>query len=143
MEGKNKMQTAKPLKSDSYNLGVMAGRPPIKDAPLFGQRLAAARKSRGWSQTMLAEKLDTNQKVIDYYERRAVNPSLAFIRKAAKVLEVSTVDLVGNESNNSKSRPGPPPALALRFERIRQLPRKEQDFVIRFLDTVLERAGRS
>jgi len=137
------MQTVKFLKTDSYNQGVMAGRPPIKDAPLFGQRLAAARKSRGWSQTKLAEKLDTNQKVIDYYERRAVNPSLAFIQRAAKVLEVSTVALVGNESNNARSRPGPPPALALRFDQIRQLPRKEQDFVIRFLDTVLERAGRS
>ena len=137
------MHTAKLLKTDSYNLGVMAGRPPIKDAPIFGQRLAAARKNRGWSQTKLAEKLGTNQKVIDYYERRAANPSLAFIQKAAKVLGVSTVALVGNESNNPKSKPGPPPALALRFERIRQLPRKEQDFVIRFLDTVLERAGRS
>ena len=143
MEGKNKMQTAKLLKTDPYNLGVMAGRPPIKDAPIFGQRLAAMRKSRGWSQTKLAEKLGTNQKVIDYYERRAENPSLAFIQKAAKVLEVSTVDLVGNESNNPKSKPGPPPALASRFERIRRLPRKEQDFVIRFLDTVLDRAGRS
>ena len=143
MEGKNKMQTAKFVKTDSYNPGVMAGRPPIKDAPLFGQRLATMRKSRGWSQTKLAEKLGTNQKVIDYYERRAANPSLAFIQKAAKVLEVSTVDLVGNESNNPKTKPGPPPALALRFEQIRRLPRKEQEFVIRFLDTVLERAGRS
>jgi transcriptional regulator with XRE-family HTH domain len=143
LEGKKKMQTAKLLKIESYNMGAMAGRPPIKDAPIFGQRLAAMRKSRGWSQIKLAEKLGTNQKVIDYYERRAANPSLAFIQKAAKVLEVSTVDLVGNESNNPKSKPGPPPALALRFERIRQLPRKEQDFVIRFLDTVLERAGRS
>jgi transcriptional regulator with XRE-family HTH domain len=143
MEGKNKMQIPKPVQTDSYNQDVMAGRPPIKDAPIFGQRLAAVRKSRGWSQIKLAEKLGTNQKVIDYYERRAVNPSLAFIQKAAKVLEVSTVDLVGNESNNPKSKPGPPPALALRFERVRQLPRKEQDFVIRFLDTVLERAGRS
>lgn len=137
------MQTAKLLKTDSYNQHVMAGRPPIKDAPIFGQRLAAARKSRGWSQTKLAEKLDTNQKVIDYYERRAVNPSLAFIQRAAKMLEVSTVDLVGSESNNARGKPGPPPALALRFERIRQLPRKEQEFVIRFLDTVLERAGRA
>jgi len=136
------MQTAKFLKTDSYNLGAMAGRPPIKDAPLFGQRLAAARKSRGWSQTKLAEKLDTNQKVIDYYERRAANPSLVFIQRAAKVLEVSTVELVGNESNKARSRPGPPPALALRFEQIRKLPRKEQDFIIRFLDTVLEKTGR-
>jgi transcriptional regulator with XRE-family HTH domain len=137
------MQTERISQDPPYNQGVMAGRPPTKDAPMFGQRLAAARKGRGWSQTLLAEKLGTNQKVIDYYERRAANPSLAFIQKAAKVLEVSTVELVGSESNNPKNKPGPPPALALRFERIRQLPRKEQDFVIRFLDTVLERAGRS
>lgn len=142
MEGKKKMSAAKLLKSTPYNQSVMAGRPPIKDAPLFGQRLAAARKSRGWSQTKLAEKLDTNQKMIDYYERRAANPSLAFIQRAAKVLDVSSAELVGNESNHKRSRPGPPPALALRFEQIRRLPRKEQEFVIRFLDTVLEKAGR-
>jgi transcriptional regulator with XRE-family HTH domain len=136
------MQTDKLLKTASYNQDVMAGRPPIKDAPLFGQRLAAARKTRGWSQTKLAEKLDTNQKVIDYYERRAVDPPLAFIRRAEKGREVPPVELVGTESNTPRNRPGPPPALALRFEQIRQLPRKEQEFVIRFLDTVLERAGR-
>jgi hypothetical protein len=50
------------------------------------------------------------------------------------VLEVSTVELVGNESNKARSRPGPPLVLALRFEQIRKLPRKEQDFVIRFLE---------
>ena len=137
------MQTAKLFKSGLYNLGVMSTCPPVNNAPLFGQRLAGSSPQKpGMVAAMLAEKLDTNQKVIDYYERRAANPSLAFIQKAAKVLEVSTADLVGNESNNPKSKPGPPPALALRFERIRQLPRKEQDFVIRFLDTVLEKAGR-
>jgi transcriptional regulator with XRE-family HTH domain len=120
----------------------MAGRPPVREAPLFGQRLAAARKNRGWSQTKLAQKLETTQKVIDYYERRAANPSLAFIQRAAKVLGVSAAELVGSE-NNARSRPGPPPALALRFEQIRQLARKEQEFVIRFLDTVLAKAGRS
>ena len=137
------MQTARKFEDDPYNLGVMAGRPPMREAPLFGQRLAAARKSRGWSQTKLAQKLETTQKVIDYYERRAANPSLAFIQRAAKVLEVSAADLVGDESKPERSRPGPPPQLARRLEQIRQLPRKEQEFVIRFLDTVLEKAGRT
>ena len=143
MKGKSKMQPQRTSEVGPYNQDVMAGRPPSKEAPLFGQRLAAARRSRGWSQTKLAEKLDTTQKVIDYYERRAANPSLAFIQRAANVLEVSAAELVGTGSNNTRSRPGPPPALALRFEQIRQLPRKEQEFVIRFLDTVLERAERS
>jgi transcriptional regulator with XRE-family HTH domain len=74
--------------------------------------------------------------------RRTANPSLAFIQRAAKVLGVSTVELLGNESTNGRSRPEAPSALALRFEQILQLPRKEQEFVILFLDTVLERAAR-
>lgn len=137
------MQPQRISEVGSYNQGVMAGRPPSKEAPIFGQRLAAARRSRGWSQTKMAEKLQTTQKVIDYYERRAVNPSLAFIQRAAEVLQVPVADLVGGESRTIRGRPGPTPQLALRLEQIRQLPRKQQEFVIRLLDTVLEQAGRS
>ncbi len=126
-----------------YNSDVMAGRPPTKDAPPFGQRLAAFRKKHGLSQKGLADRLDTTREIIDYYERRAMNPSLAFIERAAEALDVSVAELLGSEPKLARGRPGPTPALALRFEQIRQLPRKEQDFVIRFLDTVLERAGRS
>jgi len=137
------MQPQRNARADSYNQDVMAGRPPSKEAPLFGQRLSAARRSRGWSQTKLAEKLETTQKVIDYYERRAVNPSISFIQRAAEVLEVPVADLVGGESKPARGRPGPTPQLALRLEQIRQLPRKQQEFVIRLLDTVLEQASRS
>jgi hypothetical protein len=38
---------------------------------------------------------------------------------------------------------GPPPHLQLRFDQIRRLPRKEQEFVIRFIDTVLEKAQKA
>lgn len=143
MKGKFKMQPQGNARTAPYNQDVMAGRPPSKEAPLFGQRLAAARKSRGWSQTKLAEKLETTQKVIDYYERRAVNPSISFVQRAAEVLQVPVVDLVGGDSKAGRGRPGPTPQLALRLEQIRQLPRKQQEFVIRLLDTVLEQAGRS
>ncbi|MBI3941248.1 MAG: helix-turn-helix transcriptional regulator [Acidobacteria bacterium] len=128
---------------DFYNQDVMAGRPPTRDAPLFGQRLAALRRSRGWSQTQLAQRLTTTRKMIDYYERRAINPSLEFIQRAATVLEVSVAELVGSQTKPARGRPGPPPQLALRFEQVRRLPRKDQEFVIKFLDTMLEKAGRS
>ncbi len=128
---------------DLYNHDVMAGRPPSKEAPIFGQRLAAARKNRGLSQAKLAEKLHTTQKVIDYYERRAVNPSISFIQKAAEALEVPVAELVGDVFKAERSRPGPTPRLALRMERIRRLPRKQQEFVIRLIDTVLEQAGKA
>jgi DNA-binding XRE family transcriptional regulator len=65
-----------------YNADVMADRPPTKEAPIFGQRLAALRRAKGLSQTQLAELLDITRKMIDYYERRAGNPSLDFIQRA-------------------------------------------------------------
>jgi transcriptional regulator with XRE-family HTH domain len=124
-----------------YNSAVMAGRPPTKEAPPFGQRLAAVRKKNGLSQKELAARLKTTREVIDYYERRAMNPSLSFIERAAESLEVSVAELVGSDPRFFRGRPGTSSQLARRIEQIRQLPRKEQEFVIRFLDTVIEKAG--
>ena len=126
-----------------YNEPAMAGRPPTKEAPPFGRRLAALRKSKGLSQSQLAKLIGTNREMIDYYERRAVNPALQFIEQAAEALEVSVAELLGSETKAARSKPGPTPQLQLRFERIKKLPRKDQEFVIRFLDTVLERAEKA
>jgi len=125
-----------------YNAG-MAGRPANKQAPPFGQRLAAARKAKGLSQIQLAERLDTTQKTIDYYERRAVNPTLEFIERAAQVLGVTVGELLGVEPARARNKPGPSSQLQRRFEQIKRLPRKEQEFVLKFLDTVLERYGKA
>lgn len=122
-----------------YNSADMAGRPPEKEAPPFGQRLAAARHAKGLSQTQLAQLLNTTQKTIDYYERRALNPTLDFIERAAKALDVSAADLLGAEPTQPPSKPGPVPQLQKRFEQIKKLPRKEQEFVLKFLDTVLQK----
>lgn len=126
-----------------YNGDVMAGRPPLKEAPAFGQRLAALRKSLGLSQRELAERLGTTREMIDYYERRAVNPTLEFIQQAAEALKVSVAELLGSELKATRAKPGPTPQLQLRFEQIRRLPRKEQQFILQLLDTALERARRA
>jgi transcriptional regulator with XRE-family HTH domain len=110
---------------------------------MFGQRLAALRRSKDLSQTQLADLLDTTRKMIDYYERRAGNPSLDFIQRAAEALDVSVAELLGSESKAARGRPGPTPQLQLRFDQIRRLPRKEQEFVLRFIDTVLEKAQKA
>ena len=72
---------------------------------------------------------------------RAVNPSLALIKQLAEALEVSPADLLGVETKAGRKcgKPSPTPQVQLRFERIQRLPRKDQEFVIRFPDTVLEK----
>ena len=81
--------------------------------------------------------------MIDYYERRAGNLSLDFIQRAVETLDGSVAELLGSESKAARGRPGPTPQLQLRFDQIRRLPRKEQEFVIRFIDTVLEKAQKA
>jgi transcriptional regulator with XRE-family HTH domain len=127
-----------------YNLPVMAGRPATKEAPLFGQRLTALRKHKGWTQTQLAKRIGTTREMVDYYERRSPNPSLEVIQKLAEALEVSVPELLGVEAKTAykRSKPGPASQLQLRFERIQKLPRKDQEFILKFLDTFLEKAER-
>ncbi len=130
------------IETVSYNDNVMGGRPPTKEAPFFGQRLGALRRSRGLTQTVLAQKLQITQKMIDYYERRAVNPSLDFIQRAAEALDVSVADLLGSVPKTIRRRPGPPPQIHQRLELLNHLPRKDQKFVIQFLDAYLEKIAR-
>ena len=81
--------------------------------------------------------------MIYYCQRCAGNPSLDFIQRAAEALDVSVAELLGSQPKAARGKPGPPPQLQLRFEQIRRLPRKEQEFVIRFIDTVLEKAHKA
>lgn len=118
----------------------MIGRPPTKDAPPFGQRLSAARRAKDLSQRQLAERLGTTREVIDYYERRAKNPTLDFIERVAEALEVSPADLLGIALARARAKPGPAPRLLERFERIQRLPRKKQEMILTVLDTFLEGA---
>jgi transcriptional regulator with XRE-family HTH domain len=116
----------------------MAGRPPQKEAPPFGQRLAAARKSKGLSQTELAARMQTTRGAIDYYERRAVNPTLDVIQQVAEALAVPVTELLGAEpAPPTRAKPGPVSQLERRFEQIKGLPRKRQQFILQFLDAMI------
>ena len=102
-------------------------RPATKPAPAFGQRLAAVRKTKRWSQRELAEKMGVKRELIDYYECRAPNPSLAFIQQAAEVLNVSVGELLGSEIVRRKRSGGPVGRMRKLFEQASQLPRGQQE----------------
>jgi hypothetical protein len=59
----------------------------------------------------------------------------------AKALGVSLEELMGKPATKA-SRRGPAPKLAQHMERISQLPRTQQQFVMKMLDTVLAQQGR-
>ena len=81
--------------------------------------------------------------MIDYYERRAENPSLDFVQRAAQALGVSVAELAGEKlppTTTARRSPGPQSHLQRKFGQVRRLPRKQQEFVLQFLDTVLQNA---
>lgn len=121
---------------------VMAGRPAKSPAPPFGQRVAAFRKERGLSQAQLAELLGVSRELVDYYERRAKNPSLEIVQRVSNALGVSPADLLEEQPPLSATRkkPGPASKIEERIERIRRLPRRQQEFIIRMIDAAIESA---
>ena len=125
--------------SMAYDLGVMAGRPTTKSAPEFGQRLAEARKLRRLTQGQLARSIGVSQKMIDYYERRAVNIKSETIRKLALALEVGVDELMGTKP--PKAKPGPKSRLMRQFEQVEQLPVSDQELVSRLINRFLKKAA--
>jgi transcriptional regulator with XRE-family HTH domain len=119
----------------------MAGRPPLKDAPDFGKRLAAARRAKGLSQAALAKLLGTTRVNIGYYERKATNPTLEFIQRCADALEVSVTELIDGKPSKNGRKPGPPSHLQKQIDQLRNLPRSKQRFVSELLATVLNKAA--
>ena len=115
---------------------VMAGRPALKPAPAFGQRLAAARKDRGLTQVLFAEKLGISRELVGYYERQASNPSLDFIQRAADALNIEAIYLVEGQAKKAL-RTGPPSKLDETLGEVKKLPRKKQEQLIRMINAFL------
>jgi transcriptional regulator with XRE-family HTH domain len=112
---------------------------PAKKEPhtAFGKRLFALRKTRGLTQVQLAEALGTTQRVISYYETEAELPPSTVIIPLARVLEVSTDELLGLKptepnGNNSVQKQ----RLWKRFQKMEVLPTKDQRAVIRLINSL-------
>jgi len=118
----------------------MAGRPTTKPAPPFGERIAALRHERGWTQPDLASRLGITVKMVTYYEREAQNPTHKTIEQFAEAFGVSTAELIG-EAVGTKRKPGPPSRLHQLTERLSGLPRQKQKVVIEMLEGFLQKAG--
>lgn len=64
----------------------------------LGEKIKYARQKKGISQAILSEKAGTHQKNISKYEQDLVVPSAITLKNIAKVLEVTTDYLLGDES---------------------------------------------
>jgi transcriptional regulator with XRE-family HTH domain len=112
---------------------------PSKKEPhtAFGKRLFTLRKTRGLTQVQLAEALGTTQRVISHYETNAELPPSSIIIPLARVLAVSTDELLGlrpakSNGNSSVEKQ----RLWKRFQKMDALPTKDQRAVIRLINSL-------
>ena len=119
----------------SYDPGAMAGRPPMSEAPIFGKKLAALRKSRGITQAELADMLGVRQQTVTHYERRTDNPSLELINRLAMFFDVTPAELVDkNLVPKPKHKSGKRSVLDEAVERARKLSSQKQKVVAQLID---------
>ena len=101
----------------------------------LGERIAALRRAQDLTQVQLAELLDVSQQQVASFEVGRRRVPVSMLPRLARALAVSVEDLLGEPARPSKR--GPAPKLQQQMQRISELPRAKQRFVIEMLDTVL------
>lgn len=106
----------------------------------LGVRIAELRKEQNLTQQQLAELMGMSQQSIASWEVGRLRIAVSMLPQLARTLGVSVEALIGEEEKPAKR--GPTPKLQQQMERISQLPRTKQRFVMEMLDTVLAQASR-
>jgi len=107
----------------------------------LGGRIARLRKQQDITQVQLAELLGITQQTLNSYEigRRRVPVSL--LPALAKRLGVA-VEAILDDDTKAAAKRGPVPKLQQQMDRITQLPRARQQFVMEVIESVLAQASR-
>jgi transcriptional regulator with XRE-family HTH domain len=107
----------------------------------LGTRVAELRRSQNITQVEMAATLGVSQQTINSYEVGRRRIPVSALPTLARSLGVSLEELFGDDATATKKR-GPAPKLQQQIERIQQLPRTQQRFVMQMLDTVIAQASR-
>jgi transcriptional regulator with XRE-family HTH domain len=106
----------------------------------IGQRLARLRRERGLTQVMLAERVGIIQALVSDYERDKLrlNPDMSV--KFAQALGVTTDQLLGLQPTKGNGHQ-PSRKVLRRLEEIENLPRRDQDALLRTIDAFLAKSA--
>jgi transcriptional regulator with XRE-family HTH domain len=107
----------------------------------LGKRIAQARKDHGMTQQQLAEELGIAQQTLAHYEGARLRVPASLLPQLAAILGVPVEALIGQPVKRAAKR-GPAPKLQQHMERISQLPKPKQKFVMEMLETVLAQQSR-
>jgi len=104
----------------------------------FGARLAELRKAAGYTQVEFAQDVGISQRMVAYYEDPEAHPPAHLLPDMARVLGVSTDELLGlaplrrvKKAGNSR--------LERRLQQLEKLPPQEKRQALQLLDAFIER----
>lgn len=106
----------------------------------MGLRIAQLRKDSSITQMQLAEMMGVSQQTVAAWEAGRRGVPVSGVPILARALSSTVETLIGEKTG--PARRGPAPKLQQQIERITQLPKPKQRFVMEMLDTVLAQAGR-
>jgi transcriptional regulator with XRE-family HTH domain len=107
----------------------------------LGSRIAQLRKEAHLTQVQLAQSLDVAQSTLNAYELGQRRVPVSALPLLAKALGVNLEALMGETDTGARKR-GPAPKLQQHMERISQLSKPQQRFVMQVLESVLAQASR-
>jgi transcriptional regulator with XRE-family HTH domain len=107
----------------------------------LGERIAAARKAQGITQSQVAEALGIAQQTLAHYEGGKLRVAVAPLAPLALTLWVSVEELVGVPTRRAGKR-RPTPKLQQQIERLSDLPQAKQRGVMEMLEDVLMQTSR-
>jgi transcriptional regulator with XRE-family HTH domain len=113
-----------------------------KDEQFFkvlGARIAQARKAQNLTQHQLCDQLGIAQQTLANYEGGQLRLPASMLPVLAGIFGMSPDELLGYEA--PKGKRGPSSRLQHQIERISQLPKTKQVFVMEMLDAVLAKAS--
>lgn len=108
---------------------------------VLGGRVAQLRKEQDLTQVQLAETLGISQQMVASYEVGRRRIPVSMLTALAQALRVPVDELLGDTAK-SRAKRGPAPKLQQHMDRISQLPKSKQKFVLEMLETVLAQAAR-
>jgi len=107
----------------------------------FGQRLARLRKERGYTQVELAAKIGVSQAIITDYERDKLRMYVEMAARFARVLDVTTDELLGLEDSTPTKGTKLSLKIVRRLKKIELLPGAKQKTLLQTIDVFLQGAG--
>ena len=107
----------------------------------IGERIAKLRKEKGITQIEMAERLGVSQPVVSDYERGAIRLHGELILELAKIFGTSTDEILGLTAAEKSSPSVRNRRLLRRVQAIDQLPRRDQEALLRTIDAFLDRAS--